>query len=116
MITTREENRLASPQAASSRCRSNRASSDSVCRGAVFWLVSVVYAVVGSYSFCHSSWCMGLPSEVSAILDKAERFTSLSLAPLKHATEDDTKPNFSGLRVVLRLRSPESTATCAVAL
>ena len=59
-----------------------------------------------------SSWCMGLPSEVSAILDK-EGFTSLSLAPLKHATEDDTKPNFSGLRVVLRLRSPESTAARA---
>ena len=53
---------------------------------------------MGSYSFSHSSWCMGLPSEVSAILDK-EGFTSLSLAPLKHATEDDTKPNFSGLRV-----------------
>ena len=51
-------------------------------------LYRAVYVIMGSYSSSCSSWCTGLPSEVTAVLDK-ERFTSL--ASLKHSTEDDIK-------------------------
>ena len=47
-----------------------------------------VYVIMDSYSFSYSSLCTGLPSDVTAVLDK-ERFTSL--ASLKHSTEDDIK-------------------------
>ena len=51
-------------------------------------LYRAVYVIMDSYSLSCPSWCTGLPSEVTAVLDK-ERFTSL--APLKHSTEDDIK-------------------------
>ena len=51
-------------------------------------LYRAVYVIMDSYSFSCSSWCTGLPSEVTAVLDK-ERFTSLAF--LKHSTEDDIK-------------------------
>lgn len=51
-------------------------------------LSCAVYVIMDSYSFSYSFWCMGLPSEVTAILDKGG-FTFI--ASLKHATEDDIK-------------------------
>ena len=85
-VITREENRLVSLQAESSRCGGNRASSDLLF--VFFCLYCAVYVIMDSYSFSYSSWCTGLPSEIMAILDK-EWFTSLAL--LKHATEDDSQ-------------------------
>ena len=64
-------------------------------------LSCAVYVIMDSYSLSYSSWCAGLPSEVTAVLDK-ERF--ISLASLKHSTEDDIKElNLRrGLHVLLR--------------